>query len=540
MERPRRPIIGRPRRSRTLALGMVALLAASIGAAPATAQDPNVLKVATTANITTWDPVASFSTEAFYLANIYEPLLWINPPGSDTPYTPALATEWKSSDDGLTWTFQIRPGVTFHDGDPLTADAVVASIEAARTRAGASFIWAPLDTVTATGPLTVEMKLKYPAAMDLIASSLYGAWIVSPKSLEAANALYAYDPTADYYAAGIDGGTGPYTIKSYTPDSEVLLAAYPEYWGGWKDTQHYDQVLVSITPESINQQQALDGGDVDIAFNVPLENLDSYKSNPDYTIIDEPSFFNYVGLFNTGKAPFDDPKVRQALSYAIPYDDIIKIGAQTYGTQSHGPVPAGVFPYDETVPQYHQDLDKAKALLKEAGHEGGGFSMEITYASENQAEARFAPLLQDAFGQLGIDVTLTPMLFNQQWARAKGDAAGRQDMFLLLYWPTYSDAGSDNLWSLFHSSDAPFFNLSYWNDKKYDGLIDDAGTKTATDRPAAQAGYSEAMKYLVDQAPGAFFYDTREVFPLSNKIAGYQYNLNYPFAQFFYPLHPAQ
>ena len=456
------------------------------------------------------------------------------------PYTPALATEWKSSDDGLTWTFQIRPDVTFHDGDPLTADAVVASIEAARTRAGASFIWAPLDTVTATGPLTVEMKLKYAAAMDLVASSLYGAWIVSPKSLAAANALFETDKTADYYAAGIDGGTGPYTIKSYTPDSEVLLAAYPDYWGGWKDVQHYDQVLVSITPESINQQQALDGGDVDIAFNVPLENLDSYKNNPDYTIVDEPSFFNYVGLFNTQKAPFDDPKVRQALSYAIPYDDIIKIGAQTYGTQSHGPVPAGVFPYDDTVPQYHQDLDKAKALLKEAGHEGGGFPMEITYASENQAEARFAPLLQDAFGQLGIDVTLTPTLFNQQWARAKGDAAGRQDMFLLLYWPTYSDAGSDNLWSLFHSSDAPFFNLSYWNDKKYDGLVDDAGTKTATDRPAAQAGYSEATKYLVDQAPGVFFYDTREVFPLTNKIAGYQYNLNYPFAQFFYPLHPAQ
>ena len=79
---------------------------------------------------------------------------------------------------------------------------------------------------------------------------------------------------------------------------------------------------------------------------------DSYTSNPDYTVVDEPSFFNYVGLFNTGKAPLDDPKVRQALSYAIPYDDIIKVGAQGYGTQSHGPVPAGVFPYDETVPQY--------------------------------------------------------------------------------------------------------------------------------------------------------------------------------------------
>ncbi len=75
------------------------------------------------------------------------------------------------------------------------------------------------------------MKLKYAAPMDLVASSLYGAWIVSPASLEAANELFATDPTADYFAAGIDGGTGPYTIESYTPDSEVLLVGLPRLLG---------------------------------------------------------------------------------------------------------------------------------------------------------------------------------------------------------------------------------------------------------------------------------------------------------------------
>ncbi len=92
--RPTHPVNGRWRRSRILVLGMVTLLAASVGGTTASAQEPNVLKVATTADITTWDPVKSFSTEAFYMANIYEPLLWINPPGSAEPYTPALATEW--------------------------------------------------------------------------------------------------------------------------------------------------------------------------------------------------------------------------------------------------------------------------------------------------------------------------------------------------------------------------------------------------------------------------------------------------------------
>ena len=274
-------------------------------------------------------------------------------------------------------------------------------------------------------------------------------------------------------------------------------------------------------------------------MSLPLETISKYESNADVTYSVEPSFFNYVGLFNTTKKPLDDPKVRQALSYAVPYDDVIALGALGFGTQSRGPVPEGVFPWSADVPQYTYDEAKAKALLAEAGVPDGGFSLEITYASENQNEARFAPVLKDAWEKLGISVTLTPTLFNQQWERAKGDPAKAQDVFLLLYWPTYSDAGSDNLWSLFHSSESPFFNLSYWKDAEYDGLVDGAGAKTATDRDAAQADYVAAMERLVDQAPGLFFYDTKVPLVIPKSIDGFQYNLNYPFAQFFYPLHPA-
>jgi peptide/nickel transport system substrate-binding protein len=492
-----------------------------------------VLKVAATANITTWDPIKSFSTEALYLANIYEPLLRINPPNTADKFTPVLATSWTTSPDGLTWTFKLRDGVTFHDGEKLTADAVKQSIEAAAKNGGASFIWAALDTVTAVDPLTVAMKLKYAAPMDLVASSLYGAWIVSPKALAAA----ATDDK--YFEKGVDAGTGPYTIESYTADKEVLLKKYDTYWGGWTDTNHYDKVLISITPEAAVQQQMLDGGEVDLALSLPLENVAAYKSKPDFTFIDEPSFFNYVGFFNTARKPFDNVLVRQALSYAIPYADIITVGAQGYGTQSRGPVPAGVFPWSSDTPQYTQDLAKAKDLLTQAGYPDGGFKMNLTYAAENQNETRFAPLIKEAYGKLGIDVTITPIAFNQQWEQAKGDAAKRQDMFLLLYWPTYSDAGSDNLWSMFHSSDKPFFNLSYWKNTAFDKLVDDAVGLTATQRDQAQAKYVEAMKLLVDQAPGVFFYDTQFVTAIPKHVLGFQYNLNYPFAQFFYPLHPA-
>src|SRR6185436_7246697 len=179
--------------------------------------------------------------------------------------------------------------------------------------------------------------------------------------------------------------------------------------------------------------------------SIPGDSYASFASNSDYTVTFEPSLFNYTAFFNTLKAPLDDVKVRQALSYAIPYEDIIKIGASGRGTQSHGTAPNGVFPYSTDVKQYTYDLEKAKALLKEAGHENGGFSLKLTYASENSTEEAFAPLIKDSFAQIGVDVTIEPMQFSEQWALAKTDPATAQDMFLLLYWPTYSDAGGDNM-----------------------------------------------------------------------------------------------
>jgi peptide/nickel transport system substrate-binding protein len=493
--------------------------------------EPRVLKVAATANITTWDPVKSFSTEALYMANVYEQLLRINPPGSSEQFTPLLAESWESSADGLTWTFKLRPGVTFHDGEPLTAEAVKMSIEAAADHGGASFIWLPLDTIEAVDELTVQFNLKYAAPVDLIASSLYGAWIVSPKALEAAAA------DENYFEAGIEAGTGPYMLESYTPDKEILLTRFDGYWGGWDDVKHYDKVLVTITPEAVQQQQMLEGGEVDLALSIPLENIGDFKDKPGYNFYEEPSFFNYVGYFNTLRAPLDNQLVRQALSYAIPYDDIIAIGAQGYATQSRGPVPAGVFPWSENTPQYTYDLKKAKELLTQAGHPGGGFSLRLTYAAENQSEERFAPLIKDAFAEIGVEVEIEAIKFSQQWEQAKSDPANAQDIFLVLYWPTYSDAGSDNLWSLFHSSEKPFFNLSYWKNEQYDALVDEAGVLTGTDRATAQAKYEEAMNLLVDEAPGIFFYDTKAVYAFPDYIKGFEYNLNYPFALFFYPLY---
>jgi ABC-type transport system substrate-binding protein len=182
--------------------------AAPTEAAPAA---PSVLKIANTANITTWDPIESFSTEAAYMANVYEQLLSVNPPGSAEQFTPLLAESWESNEDGTVWTFNLRSGVTFHDGEPMNADAVVKSLDAARTAGGASFIWWMVDSIEAVDDLTVQFNLSASAPIDLIASSLYGAWIVSPKALDAAAA------DENYWANGVEAGTGPYCDRILRP-----------------------------------------------------------------------------------------------------------------------------------------------------------------------------------------------------------------------------------------------------------------------------------------------------------------------------------
>lgn len=505
---------------------------ASTNAKASSSSSAKILSVASSAAVTTWDPIKSFSTEALYLGNVYEPLLWKNPTGAATEYSPAIAESWTKSADAKTWTFKIRQGVTFHDGTSVDAAAVKASILAAQKDGGASFIWAPLDTIDTPDTSTVVMHLKYPAAMELIASSTYGAWIVSPK------ALAASATTKDYFEKGIDAGTGPYTVSGYTPGKEVVLSRYDGYW----DKSHlpaYSKVDVQITPDAVTAQQMLTSGEVDFTTSFPLENVKDFKNNPDYTVTDSVSPFNFVGFFNTAKKPLNNPLVRQALSYATPYNDIIAVGAQGYGTQAHGPVPQGIFPYDPSAPAYTQNLEKAKALLAQAGYPNGGFSLNLTYASENQAEARFVPLIKDAYAKIGVTVNVRAQLFNQQWEVGKGDPAKAQDIFILYYWPTYSDAGSDNLYSMYHSSDKPFFNLSYWKSPEYDGLIDKAGTLTGSDPKAAQALYVQAMHLLYRDAPGLSLYDSRAVYVVPKKISGFQFNENYPFTVFFNSIKPA-
>lgn len=510
-------------RFRLIAIATSALLALASFAAPNAAHAASVFKVATSAAVTTWDPIQSFSTEAFYMTNIYEPLLWKNPDGASPEYSPALATSWSSSKDGKTWTFKLRAGATFHDGSPVNSAAVKASFDSSKKIGGAGFIWDALKSVDTPSADTVVLNLTYPAPMDLIASSTYGAYIVNPKALDAV----AKD--SKYYESGKDGGSGPYTISSYKAGSSVVLTAYANHWATKKP--EYSTIDISIVSDGITAQQMMTSGQVDWATNIPLTSMTTFKRSSKYQVIKYKSPFNYVGYFNTLRAPLNNPTVRQALSMALNYRQITEVGGQGYATQARGPVPAGIYPYDPNTPQYKMARTKAKSLLSSAGVTN--LTLKITYASENSSEARFVPLIKDAFEAIGVKAEVQGILFNQQWAAAKKDPANAQDLFIVKYWPTYSDAGVDNLFSLFRSSAKPFFNLSYWKNAAYDKLVDDAIELSGSDKAAAQKLYSQAMVILYDEAPGLYLYDEAQVSVVPKKFNIPKYNINYPFSAFF-------
>ena len=510
------------------------VVATSTPTAVPTLAAPRTLTITSDADAATWDPVASFGAEVAYLANVYETLLRANPPGAAQPFAPLLAERWEHSDDGLTWTFYLRPGVQFHDGEPLNAAAVKASIEAVRERGAAAFLWLPLDRIEVVDDLTIRFHLKYTAPLDRIVAAPYGAWIVSPQMLAAA----AHDPDAFDKAAaeGRDGGTGPYTVSAYTPGEAITFSRYAAYWGGWEG-RHFATVQVRVVPDASARQQMLANGEADLTTGLPAEASAAFQEDPACTVVTALSPFNYVAFFNTLHPPLDNPKVRQALSYAVPYDEIVATALHGFGTQSRGPVPQGMWPWSPKVKQYAYDPEKARALLAEAGFPNGlEAPLTLTYVADDATEAAIAAIIQDAYAQLGVRVTLKPMPWHQQWNLAKEapETPETQDVFLLRYWPTYSDAGADNLWTLFHSSKRFFLNLSYWENAAFDALIEQALAETATNPAQAQQHYLQAMNLLVDEAPALFLADAQAVFVVPKTIGGFQYNLNYPLVPFFF------
>jgi peptide/nickel transport system substrate-binding protein len=475
--------------------------------------------------VTTLDPSVSYSTEITYMNNIYETLLRVNPPGSKEMYRYVLATAFTAAPDGREYTFTLRKGVKFHDGTPFTAEAVKLTIERTKKLGkGAAFIWDGVKEVQVVDDYTVKFILKSPVPLPQIVASSNAAYIMSPKAVE---------KDSLWFDKGNDAGTGPYRLTQYKDGESAILAKFDDYWGGWNG-KHVENVLVKFTRDPLVQLQMLQAGEAQLVGRLPLDSYKAVKEGKDTTVIYGPSYQNYVAFFNVKRPPLDNVKVRQALTYAMPYKDIINVGFAGAATQARGIVPQGQFGFSEKVMQYTYDLDKAKALLAEAGFPKGSLKLVLTYASENPQEQRFAPLIQSEFKKLGVDLEIQPLAWNTQWAKGKGDPKERQDIFLLLWWPTYSDP-YETLFSLLHDEgDKPEWNLAYYKSPAYDTMIKKAYETVGVQPSVAIDMYVNAQNMIQKDCPVAPLVDVTGLWPLSRKLKGLVINPAYPNVVFFY------
>lgn len=472
------------------------------------------------------DPSASSSGDVRVLTNVYETLTFFNPPGSAEILSPRLATAWESNDDGTEWTFTIRQGVKFHDGTDLNAEAVMYSIERTiELGLGASYIWAAVDEISVADEYTVIFKLSYAAPLDIVASSAYAAWIFSPAAAEAND--------TDWFQEN-DAGSGPYKIESREVGTRVTLTRFDDYWGGWEPGQ-FTHAVIEVVDDTVVRQQMIEAGDADITYGLSRESIPALEANPDVTVYSTPSYENMMAWFNTVKPPLDNALVRQALSYTIPYQDIVQGVILGGGVQAHGPVPTGVWGHSDDILQYSYDLDKAQELLDEAGFGEGGFDLVYTHVAGDFDQQQVGELWKAELAKLNINLEIQSMTWTAQWDLAKADPAAAQDIFTMYWYPDIVTPYSF-LFLTFHCEDEPFFNVAYYCNPEFDTLIDDADVLSATDRAESISKYIEAQQLLAEDAAAAFFYDINGIHILRSDISGYVDNPAYSHVFFFYDL----
>jgi len=486
----------------------LALMCAVVGAlclpASAMAATLTVMQTEAPRSMDPGDQTATFTADV--LDPMYEGLLVRTP---DLSLQPALATEWKNDEAGLVWTFKLRENVSFHDGTPFNANAVVKNfarhLDPKRGLAASGRLRAFIDSVTATDPMTVQFKLKkpYPAFLALLTTG----------------PCLMVSPTAD--AAGTIGsravGTGPYKLAEYKSGDYVLEQKNPTYWGG--APKGVDEIKWTWTSEPSVMNMALQTGDADIVNPLPPAFAAQIEANPEMKLNKSDGSAVFWVSLNTKLKPLDDVRVRQALNYATDQAGLVKAIMQGYAVPANSPLAPVTPGYDATLAPYGYNIEKAKKLLADAGYPEG-FEMSTIV---QEPEARIGQLLQGMWSKIGVKLDVRRME-SGVWAKAAfADPAGKQADGIgsvIASWSSGVNGADLQFRPLYHSASASptGANLGFFNDSTLDGLVDKAAS--TLDEKARNDIYVEAQKLINDQAPHVLLYTTQDLYATRANVKG--------------------
>jgi peptide/nickel transport system substrate-binding protein len=344
------------------------------------------------ADASNFDPPIPIDNMAIWtMLLFYDQLVRVAPDG--VSIEPGLAETWEASADGLTYTFHLRDA-TFHDGTPCTAEDAAYCVDRAAKAEGTAwnFILSAIDTVAAPDPKTVVITLK-------------NVW--APFEADLAMFTTSVFPKAAHEAQGDELfqhpiGTGPFMFDSWEKDVQIVLKKNPNYWDPPKP--YLDEVIFKVLPDSNARMLQFQGGELDIATNVPFNQLQPLQSNPDVTVVlDAVARIDYIGI-NVARPPFDDKKLRQAMNYAIDKDAIITNVLFGFGEPATTFLPkmAG---HDDASPGYPYDLEKAKALVAESAGKDG-FAAKILVQAGEAVDLQVCQLVAAALAEIGGSIEL--------------------------------------------------------------------------------------------------------------------------------------
>ena len=313
----------------------------------------------------------------------------------DLTIEPGLAEGWEISEDGMSYMFVLREGVTFHDGTPLKASDVKFTFERLvdpETASTSASELASMKSIEATDDRTVVITLNAPDAAFLTNLAQPALVIYSEAFVKANNNDISQ----------VAMGTGPFRFVEYVPNTRIVLEKNPDYWE--EGLPYLDGIEMTIAADDTSRTAAIVSGAVDFIEYVPLRDVDTLQQDPNLALAgDTNTNIRFIG-FNLSKEPFDNPLVRQAIAAVV--DREAMLGPTVFG---HGTPVEALFPPDFWAALQQEvrpaDVERAKSLMEEAGH-ADGFSTTITSWSQYSFLSNAAVVLQEQLRQIGIEAEL--------------------------------------------------------------------------------------------------------------------------------------
>ncbi len=484
-------------------LATALLLAATALSAPAWAQTVTIMQGEPPESLEPGNMGGTYNMSV--LATMYENLVALD---ENLQRVPGLATEWSSSEDGLTWTFKLREGVTFHDGTPFDATAVKFTFDRLldeQLGLGSGGRFRPvIDEVVIVDPFTVDFKLKmvYPAFPSLVA--IMHAGIVNPNP----------DVQATLDTQG--SGTGPFQFAEWRTGEYVMQEAYEGYWG---EPAKVDAIKWIWSAEPSVGSMALMSGEADVV-NAPSPIFaQQMDADPGIELHQSKSSRVFWAALTTTMPPFDDVRVRQALNYATDREALVGALMFGFGSPANSPLGEAVFGYDDTLRPYSFDIEKAKELLTEAGYPDG---IEVQIYVQEQ-EAPVAQALQAMWADAGITLNITRLETGVMSDVTFGGPEEKAEANANLIIASFSSATLDadvQLRALYHTdsfspTDA---NAGFYSNPALDAILDEAAS--IGDEARRMELYLEAQNIINTDAPHVLLYKPVDLFATRTGIDG--------------------